>query len=73
MIDFYLGGGGEADIFPKVYLFSHGIKFIPSEYSFCQGVRVFSGGGVLNFFLEVVQFVFFLGGGRIHLKIRIFS
>ena len=26
----------------------------------CQGVRVFSGGGGLNFFLEVVQL--FLGG-----------
>ena len=66
---FFGGGVGKVDMFSETYGFLRGLKLFPLSRVSCQGVRDFSGGGRLIFFLEDVQF---FGGGYI-LKIAFFS
>ena len=58
--------------FQKVKV-SHGIKILPVTWVSCQDVRDFSGGGWGVNFFSGGNSGFFLGGGRIHLKISILS
>ena len=61
LVDWNFFRGGML-IFSEVLRFFHGIKIIPSEFSFLSGCSRFSRGGRLSFFQEEVQF--FLGGGE---------